>query len=78
MNLTGCLSTLSDNPDDSQADGILSVGRTTSNASEVQQLLVTPRKPPKASALVFVERDPHVRDLEAFFLNEAGFLGLIR
>ena len=37
-------------------------------------MLVIPRIPPEASALVLVvERDPHVRDLEAFFLNEAGF-----
>lgn len=37
-------------------------------------MLVIPRNPAESSALVLVvERDPHVRDLEAFFLNEAGF-----
>ena len=37
-------------------------------------MLVIPRNPLEASALVLVvERDPHVRDLEAFFLNEAGY-----
>ena len=35
---------------------------------------VIPHNTPEASALVLVvERDPHVRDLETFFLNEAGF-----
>jgi CheY-like chemotaxis protein len=37
-------------------------------------VLVIPRFTPESSALVLVvERDPHVRELEAFFLNEAGF-----
>jgi two-component system response regulator MprA len=37
-------------------------------------VLVIPRPAPESSALVLVvERDPHVRELEAFFLNEAGF-----
>src|SRR4051812_41702582 len=36
-----------------------------------------PSPPPATHAgkalILVVERDPHVRDLEAFFLNEAGF-----
>ena len=37
-------------------------------------MLVIPRTPGESSALVLVvERDPHVRELEIFFLNEAGF-----
>ena len=37
-------------------------------------MLVIPRTPGESSALVLVvERDPHVRELEVFFLNEAGF-----
>ena len=37
-------------------------------------MLESPHTPPESSALVLVvERDPHVRDLETYFLNEAGF-----
>jgi DNA-binding response OmpR family regulator len=43
-------------------------------AQETQTVHVIPRNTSEASALVLVvERDPHVRDLEKFFLNEAGF-----
>jgi DNA-binding response OmpR family regulator len=37
-------------------------------------VLVIPRTPAELNAFVIVvERDPHVRDLETYFLNEAGF-----
>lgn len=36
--------------------------------------LITNDRPVSHNAIILVvERDPHVRDLEAFFLNEAGF-----
>ncbi|MEO6211567.1 MAG: response regulator [Gemmatimonadaceae bacterium] len=28
---------------------------------------------PRSAIILVVERDPHIRELEAFFLNEAGF-----
>ena len=33
----------------------------------------TARRSDRSAIILVVERDPHVRDLEAFFLNEAGF-----
>jgi CheY-like chemotaxis protein len=32
-----------------------------------------PRRPQRKALVLAVERDPHVRDLERFFLEEAGF-----